>query len=421
MDTILQIVVQTTELKIYDIISVGAASNVLYKISRVCIQYRRDVFPKLVTEGKTLHQKGIPGSKKCNICHTTRTSWINPFNDKLTCMTCRPNMVSLTDVKKTYKFTDEDLVYLDKFLTRHSTYRNDITLFLKKDVLSLCILKYGSLTPPAKIKKTLQSAKEKRFEQLNKVLSKHIDSEEHDDIMNLDMCKDFLRNGAEGIRKLEANLSLWNKYKSFVAPYKHMFNMKEFFTHFKMYIKGDEEHIINEYKINTLRQKRRDNIEEKIRRVMEEMGYDFASDVVNSYARETYIRTGNISSIQRCFRFHDLNTRLQAYGLKYRDDSVICNDFADGKVKDIDEVVRIMREMDFFYNMTNYSNVVKHMLDNAYRSAKDRIYSSYGWIEDRAEYSAILSSLVNRENISKSAKKQVLKKHKGVVPEFVQC
>jgi hypothetical protein len=118
-----------------------------------------------------------------------------------------------------------------------------------------------------------------------------------------------------------------------------------------------------------------------------------------------------------------LTAKLHEHGLALRRDSRLCREFIQHST-DLDEVVRMMREMHFFYTQTNYAQVYKRLLNQEYKQAKRDLRDICGYIDDPKEYRRLLRKNIDYDGISVQAKWEVLSGLDGsnvVVPDFVHA
>lgn len=174
---------------------------------------------------------------KCNLRNTRRTE---PFTLKPTCQTCYPTYVTLTDAKKIYKLKDADLAKLDYTTVYIFSYRTHATLYQKSDIHALCLIKTG-LTKP--IVKERNAAREKRLKQYDALYKKYIATDHDDDDMSRchmnDIFEEFLRNGASGVRKLEADMKKWPDFIQFIKMYHPTFEKSSIMSMFAQHILED--------------------------------------------------------------------------------------------------------------------------------------------------------------------------------------
>ncbi len=134
-------------------------------------------------------------------------------------------------------------------------------------------------------------------------------------------------------------------------------------------------------------------------------------------------------------RLTDLVNRLKTHGLELRADSVLCNNYLNGKSQySLDYVVNTMVEMNWFFSYTNYSNCTKQY-DNIKRQSRydndydygyynnyryKKIYSEYSESDDEYEYKQEQRESYNKKK-SEYAKKEAMKQwigngKKGIKP-----
>lgn len=133
------------------------------------------------------------------------------------------------------------------------------------------------------------------------------------------------------------------------------------------------------------------------------LGKERSHIIIPIFERRHYIQNGNPQIIKSLQRKYDLAQALSKYGLELRNDSEMCRRYITGEEPNIDEVIIIMRQMNFLYTQTNYKN----MVSTAYENAKSYMYDMYGYIDDEEEYREILNSHVDKEDIKEKALKGI--------------
>jgi hypothetical protein len=104
--------------------------------------------------------------------------------------------------------------------------------------------------------------------------------------------------------------------------------------------------------------------------------------------------------IEKNKRKQDILQLLKENNLQLRDDSILCNNYIDYDIGNINEIVTIMIEMDFYFKYTNYANIF-------YNEKSNYIYNMHSY----NFYGNSYYSLSNEEKneISTSSKKKALK------------
>jgi len=92
---------------------------------------------------------------------------------------------------------------------------------------------------------------------------------------------------------------------------------------------------------------------------------------------------------------------LREHNLALRDDSTLCNKYIENNIGDVNEIVTIMVEMDFYFKYTQYSNILYNQRSNYIDN--ERSYRYYDW-----DYYITLTSK-DKTMLSTSAKKEALK------------
>jgi hypothetical protein len=140
--------------------------------------------------------------------------------------------VTLTDAKKIYKLKDADLDKLDYTTIYIYSYRTHATLFQKSDIHALCLIKTGLKKP---IVKDRNAAREKRLKQYDALYKKYVADDDVSRHMN-DIFEEFLRNGASGVRKLEADMKKWPDFIQFIKTHHPTFEKSSYMFMFARHV-----------------------------------------------------------------------------------------------------------------------------------------------------------------------------------------
>lgn len=384
----LTFILNNVDIPVHDLMRLAVANKLSNDVVTDNLAKKHAFYEKNKTEGRILPNNSVNKARFCSVCNNTKTAHVNPFTDKVTCINCCKLLnITETFAKKTYKLTNEDLDRIDKYHSYCRIYRTTMTLYSKKDVIGLTLIKYGIRRIediPVKVRKSVMSAKEKRIEQLDNCFDKIVSIDENDkeQIKNLDICVEFLKNGTDGISKLRKQISSWDNFI--------------------------EEFLKNEYLVQKI----------LLKNSLKMYEY-FEAFMVKPEETIFYMDKENKQILCKQERTIELTNALEAVGLTLRDDSSMCKQYICGEEDDLDMVVNMMREMDFFYTHTNYEMIMTLKLNDAYEEAKDYIYHDYGYIDDYEEYLEVLHSNVDKHYISKSIKKRILKNYRGEIPDFV--
>jgi hypothetical protein len=281
------------------------------------------------------------------------------------------NTIFKTECKKFYGLDDKDLGKLDHCCKWVARYRNHITFFLRRDVKSLVLLKNGTLSPKP-ISRT-NKAYEKRVVQLEKAL---IALASKEDLRNLAVCQNFLKNGEGGIRNLVTTLRHYDAFMLFI---------KERLPH----------HIPDHVYMPYLTRYGRD-----------------------PETTEKLLVEESTRLLQKETRRDDLIAALSTHNLSLREDSKLCQMYIDQGVHDLDYVVHTMRQMRYLYENTDYPKIVRGMLDRAYEDARQNIRWDHGYISDPDEYEELLHGYVDRDTIIEKAKVKAIR-HQRNLPEYM--
>ncbi len=285
---------------------------------------------------KVYFQKENYDTSTCSKCHLNKYK-ITSFGICTKCINTY-QFITATDAKKEWKLNDDDLEELNVYEKWHNTYRKTIRLFLRKDVKLYAIIKYGG---PASylnfIRKShgISKSKQKRIDSLT-VVAKDIDK--HSTKFQL-CCSDYLANGSGGIKSVKQKLSRWDDFEKIMLKFTDEdIELLKTYNELSFLQTG----FVNGFVVN---------IEEEIQHKI------------------TIIK----NKIQRK---NNLITKLNACGLQFRHDSKICRQYLDGARDDLDTIIEIMQEMNFFFSQTKYQSILNRHI----QQMKDDIRIEYGWL-----------------------------------------
>jgi len=109
-------------------------------------------------------------------------------------------------------------------------------------------------------------------------------------------------------------------------------------------------------------------------------------------------------------RKNKLTIKLHENGLELRNDSRVCDDYINGIRNNMDEVITIMLEMNFFIKKTQYKNIMNNLINDY----KKTIRENYGFLE-YDEYQELIDDQIHK--LSDKAKKIAIKNQKNI-PEY---
>jgi hypothetical protein len=345
-----------------------------------------------------------------------------------------------TDAKNTYWLNDADLGYLNYHEYIHTRSKLTANVFWLSDVKNLALFKHGTQDAVAirDIKNSKNAALVKRKKQLETILGKVVDENDRNEIRKMQFCQCFLKGGALGkscgarvLSKFIGPYTLFaSKIDTFRAASPSFSNVSRDRLALFDRLVYDALHA-GTSPIEELEKKYMENVARDVRsrdfdgRILE-IGIDistFAPSVI-AQARMSYVNTGDLHILIEHRRRALLETELNKYNLPIRGDSATCMDFirhgpgAGG----IERVVTIVREMHFYYTFTDYSNIYRGKLNNAYRYNKGR---KWDYDTDDDEYDDDddddddYYDRVNIHQISANAKEIARNKYKGVIPSYV--
>jgi hypothetical protein len=325
-------------------------------------------------DGREVTAPSIKSKKHpCVKCDSTKGIKHNPFTDQDVCPLHFGELITLTQARKEYKLTDEDLKALNHLSKWVLTYRQYITLFYKRDVVGLAMLKHHKathhdlrafLTAPKPNK-----SRDLRVAQLDKCLAKITDDITfRHELNSLPITQEFIQKGHYGIRQIERAFNAYRAVKQSHATYA-----------------SNTIHPINHYIAMSAT--------DPLNTVMTTMQNDY--ETTKRIEKEK--REHELACEQRR---SELLAALQAKGLQLRQDSQLCHNYIQGRCdKTLDEVVIVMENMKFLHTYTDYQHLMKQALRHAYDLAKDYVYDMHGYVEDPDEYDLLVEEQVDVEAI----------------------
>ena len=323
---------------------------------------------------------------------TLGKTWINTWHDSfnIDCKRMRkgktllrsplpPKPISFTDSKKKYKLNDEELSKLDMYETVHRKYRHTIRFYRECDVRAMSLVKFNG-APPSAARGGTNKAREKREQQLAKLLGDPRFVGLSSVYKSLPVTNGFLQSGSVGIRKLT---SCFGQHPTMVGFLRGLgLDDKEI----SMYVDKHLEAFVDDL----------ETTQRNIERTVE-------------------------ASRQRDARKNALAAALETCGLSLRKDSRLCETWIDTGFGNMSEIVLIMRQMDFLHANTEYPKIMRRMLNEAYEESKQWIREIHGFIRDPDAYQELLDEDVDRDAISAAAKQKAInmfKKKRGSLPEW---
>lgn len=97
-----------------------------------------------------------------------------------------------------------------------------------------------------------------------------------------------------------------------------------------------------------------------------------------------------------------LTEKLKEQKLTLRSDSAVCDDYINGIRDDINEVVNIMVEMNYYMTKTNYKSIMNNLVNDF----KKDIRNTYGYLHP-TDYNDLIKDVI--PNLSAMAKKMAIK------------
>jgi hypothetical protein len=306
----------------------------------------------------------------CNIDNIITSN--NQTNEIYLCYDCNHNKIYKTDCIKQYKLTEDDLadLHYGEFTNR----RILCTYYYKPEVINILLQKYGPnyetiIQQYKNNKKNKQENNKQNREQKIKTMffENNINYNEY---QHLNIIKNYLSNG-KNIKNIIKYISNIDKRKKSLNEKLLEYNLEpdNIYCHYYVYGINDNNDIYNivsniDNVINKLREMRRRKMILEIKFMLNE--------------------------------------------IELRTDSTICKNFINGcDDYTIDEIAKIMKEMKFYYEETNYSSILKNVRHKYIGEQRQ-----YGWYEHDDDNEEIV-----RENAKKIAMNEYIKKNK-VKPNF---
>ena len=283
-------------------------------------------------------------SKYCNICiecnKKTKDTIENRFNMKICTKCLKPQLISLTSAKKTYYLNDIQLKSLEhvsfKNMFRSSTY---ITMYLESQVKQLSEKLLGT-----EYKKEKKEKKEKTSKTRSDNLILH--KERQTELFNL----------------------VQNKYNKQLNIFKIQCDLD-----FQKYVKKGIPKVEKrkDILVNTLIERLNNGIIDKLYNESNN-SYDRYDRYNNRY--DTYLNYSDSDSDESIYEYgyenrrEHLKNKLKNVNLILRNDSTLCNNYIKYNNGNLQEIVDIMVEMDWFFKNTTYEQdrYINGYLDSEY-------------------------------------------------------
>jgi len=314
--------------------------------------------------GRKVFQTYLRTKARCASCNQTLTNLFNPLSSmNPTCENCTSQRFTYTtDAKRRYRLTSAELAKLDCIVTYHKTYRTELRQYPLNIVKSYSYFKHKGL-PPLYIQHKDSQIRKRRHNQLDEMLAISIPQEYQSQLRNWEVCQTFVKSGIRGVRDMR---SILGAYK----PLKDTLNAL------------DANHIEPlEYLIAYA-----DNPVDTVGKIEHRLNYE----ATKSQRRE------------------ELKNALAVHGLELRNDSVVCAEYIQQGTGELESIVKLMRQMNFFYKHTNYPVIYSQLSSQAYRIAKNDIYNEYGWVENLYYFEDLLEERIDRIQLSRVAKETVV-------------
>lgn len=290
--------------------------------------------------------------KTCYPC----TNGVIEYNSSMfICSKCSNNKIYKTDVIKTYKLDENDLKNLP---CGHTTIRHNIcTYYFKPHIIEITVQKYGIdfenifQQKKSNIKKLQESKTFNRKEKIKMAFESN--GLNFNSYANTDDVNEYIANG-KNIKKIIEKFKLINDKEKILNCKLAEHNLTRDGYYCWLFIHGMDkydEHIEWD-DLTNLSYKQTEKI---------------ISSLDNLIVQLKLMRRNKVI----------LETKLMINGLELRVDSQICKDYINGSRKySLDKIVSIMKEMEFLYTHTNYSQILK---ETRYKYIGEQ--RAYGWYE----------------------------------------
>ena len=360
-------------------------------------------------QGNELEQKNVK-AKKCGVCHLNTSKSCDAFKDIECCEKCSTKTISKTDAKNIYKLNQVNLDQLDFIMVYLKCYRKYGKFYSLKDVRGIALSKHGAIYPPEKV----NAAKNKREEQLNKALEIfENDKELQNHFRNSRSCIIFLQNGEGGINRLKQRFKRYPEFCKVIQEYPHItpnmyMGVLEIFFDFPN---------VEEFKHSIENEMAKDKRRQDINELLQELNmlsfhtHSIIQQYVNYGNNNLDIESVIIPLYERQERETKLKEGLALHGLVMRSDSFVCKEYIENNSGSLNETIRMMREMHFFFSSTNYKNIMGQMMRDEYAYQREEMYDNDDSTEEDYQ--------IDHSQVSKNAKIRALRLYKGTVPDYV--
>jgi len=337
--------------------------------------------------------------RKCNIISKEIRNmiddsiWSKASYETVSVSNKEDDLITATEAKNKWYLTNDDLDIIPSLDKYHHAYKKYYRLFSVNDVFEYIIYKYKGATNlrafiQTKLDKkqkraiTMIENKQKNLEKKNErsnVVKKILQEKNMKMYSNLYICDQYIdgsiKNTDDFVKKIEKYDNKMKMLKNRKLDLIKILNEKDII--YDEY--GAFENYINGYI---------DNIDEAVAIIYKN----------SQKKRKKEERTKN------------LRNKLKEKGLELQSDSHVCKEYISGNRDDIEDVVTIMLEMQYFVTKTNYKSILNGLINNY----KDTIRSMYGHV-DYYEYNDIIHEKI--PSLSLKAKKIAVKKHQDI-PEY---
>lgn len=141
---LLNLILNNVNFAVHELMGLAGANKLSNEFVRDTILKRHELYDSNKIKGRFLANNSVNKARFCCVCNNSKTTHVNPFTNKVTCVNCcKFKNVSETDAKNTYRLISKDLERIDRYRMYCRIYRKTMTLYSKKDVIGLSLIKYG--------------------------------------------------------------------------------------------------------------------------------------------------------------------------------------------------------------------------------------------------------------------------------------
>lgn len=294
-------------------------------------------------------------------------------NDIIEMRITEDEYINQTTALKSYYLDKNDIVELNYKIIPTRYY--EIYMYNQDDIIKICMNKYGGISGFKFHLNYLEKCKNKRC--ANRKIKEEREKEKHkkltiifDELINdCPNIEKYRYKFIEGIIKLD---ELKNIIKRIKILYNSLFinNLSKYKNNYESnkYIEGFYDNI-DELILILNRKNLFKKITNKLNICIKDLEKKFINSEINIF---------DISLIE--IRYIGIKKNLENKGLKLREDSVLCNNYIYNNInnrENLDVIINKMDEISWYYNKTNYSNIMKNYYNNSYNNYGYNYYNNY--------------------------------------------